>query len=452
MNSLRVRLLAIIGAALVVLWSAVAAWMLHDVRGEVHGALDERLAASARLVAGLAAQFAPGDASLTRLPGSLMDVVARDGLACEVSLVRGELSVRKVARTGASPPMEDAAPGYGTRIYGGKLWRTYVLQQGDIRVATADRLDLRDELLRDVALAAGVPFGVALLGTMVTLWFGIGGGLAPLERMRKLLAARRPGDDAPLPPMAVPQELRPLVATIVALLQRMRSTLERERRFTDDAAHELRTPLTAVKTHLQVLRLALREQARDPAVSPALADAQEAVQRMQHTLEQLLLLARLEAGDDPQEARACEPAAAASRAARDAQAARHEAERVVLQVDTGVGPVRISEALLVTALRNLLDNALRIAPAGSPVLLQVAQEAGVVSISVLDEGPGLTPAQCALAPRRFWRASPVGTGSGLGLAITASIVGRHGGALALAPRSPHGLRATITVPAATDPR
>ena len=81
---------------------------------------------------------------------------------------------------------------------------------------------------------------------------------------------------------------------IAHLLLRVQDAIERERRFTDDAAHELRTPLTAIKTHLQVLRLACGESGLHGAAGEALANAQRGVARLHRTLEQLLLLARLE--------------------------------------------------------------------------------------------------------------------------------------------------------------
>ena len=71
-----------------------------------------------------------------------------------------------------------------------------------------------------------------------------------------------------------------------------------------------------------------------------------------------------------------------------------------------------------------------------------------VSFSVLDEGPGLTEAECAVATRRFWRASHASPGSGLGLAIASGIATHYGGRLALAPRTPRGLCASIELPAA----
>lgn len=447
MTSLRTRLLVIIGGSLVVLWSIVAAWMMIGLRGELRTALDDRLAASARMVAGLATQFAAPGPGASRAAGPLMDVVARDGVACEVSLLRGELSLQKVARTGGSPSMEDAAPGYGTHVYGGKLWRTYVLQQGSIRVATADRIDLRDGLLRDVALTAAVPFAVALAGSLLTLWIGIGGGLAPIERIRKLLAARRPADDAPLPATNVPSELEPLVGTIGQLLERVRNALARERRLTDDAAHELRTPLTAVKTHLQVLRLAMRNCAASRDALDALAHADEGVLRMQRTLEQLLVLARLDGEERARHVESCDALEAAAKAAREAEAGRAGQGRVVLRVPGAPVHAAIPEAMLVSAVRNLLDNALRVAPEESSVILEVQpDDSGAVIVSVLDEGPGLSEAECVLATRRFWRASRSTPGSGLGLSITSTIAEHHGGSLRLSPREPKGLRAELTLP------
>ena len=448
MNSLRARLLVIIGASLVLLWTAVAAWMMVELRTELRTALDDRLAASARMVAGLALQFPAGSVSSGASAKPLLDIVARDGLACEVSLVRGEVSVQKVARTASSPPLDDASVGYSTGLYGGKLWRIYVLHQGGLRIATADRIDAREALLKDVVLTAAVPFGVALVGTLFALWLGIGGGLAPLERMRHALAERRPDDDAALPHGPVPRELRPLVGTIAHLLERVRSTIARERRFTDDAAHELRTPLTAVKTHLQVLRLALARNKDAPEVGEALAHADNGVLRMQRTLEQLLLLARLDGGDEVDPALCAGAADAARQAVAEVEASWRTPEKIVLEAGSTAWCVRIPEVLLVSALRNLLDNAVRASPDNAPVELRIGGGSdGHVKFEVLDRGPGLSEEDCVMATRRFWRRSKAAGGSGLGLAIVEAIAQRHGGSIRLAPRAEGGLQAQLELPA-----
>lgn len=115
-----------------------------------------------------------------------------------------------------------------------------MLRQGALRIATADRIEVREGLLRGIPLAAAMPFAAAVSGSLVLLWFGVGGGVSPLERIRKALAARRPDTAEPLPILRLP-----LADAISHLLRRVQDAIAREPRFTDDAAHELRAPLTA---------------------------------------------------------------------------------------------------------------------------------------------------------------------------------------------------------------
>lgn len=445
MRSLRWRLLVTIGGSLLVLWTLVAAWMLTDVRLQLRVALDERLAASARMVAGLVSQLPAQGSPAPDGVAPLLDVVGRDGLACEVSLLRGEVAVQTVARTEGSPRLAGAPAGYSTREFGGKRWRMYVLDRASVRVATADRLDMREALVREAALAAAVPFGVALAGTIVILWFAIGGGLAPLEKVRSLLERRRPDDAEPLPVMLVPRELEPLVGTVGHLLQRVRWAIDRERRFTDDAAHELRTPLTAIKTHLQVLRLACESSSLPQTADAALAHAGQGVARMQRTLDQLLLLARLDAVAPAPGA--CSALEAARHAVQEAEAARNVRGRVLIEAADSDSEAAVPEPVLVSALRNLLDNALQAAPDGRIILRIAAAAPGLVALTVLDEGPGMTTDECSRAVERFWRRGKSGQGSGLGLSIVNTIAQRHGGSFVLRPRPEGGLEARIVLPA-----
>lgn len=162
-------------------------------------------------------------------------------------------------------------------------------------------------------------------------------------------------------------------------------TLDRERRFTSDAAHELRTPLTAIKTRLQVARITHGSDA-----DAALAHALEGTDRLQHTLEQLLTLSQVEGAfswDERVAARADEVARLAMR-----DAAPGAPGRLVLTdhlADEAMCKLELPQALAVTALRNLLDNALRHSTAEQPVELRVAPTPSGVSFSVCDRGPGL---------------------------------------------------------------
>jgi signal transduction histidine kinase len=454
MLSLRQRLLAIIGLSLSVLWGLVAVWMFLDMRQELRTALDDRLAASARMVAGLVLQLPSSSRAADGGGASPLDVIARDGLACEVSLLRGQIITQTMAKTAGSPGLSKAPTGFGTHHFGGKPWRTYVLAQNGIRIATADRLDVRDALLRDMALSVGVPFVVALGGSLMLLWFGIGKGLAPIERVRSALAQRSPDDPTPLPETDAPQELRSLVDTIGHLLEKVRGAIERERRFTDDAAHELRTPLTAIKTHLQVARLAHAHPQATDTVSQSMLCADQGVIRLQGTLDQLLLLARLDGRADQPMAERTEASTAARQAIDDASAAPDVAGRLVVSALADVVYVAVPEALLMSALRNLLDNALRYSPPTGQVELRLELEAAKdrVCFRVLDEGPGLNDEECAQATRRFWRRDASRQGSGLGLSIVQAIAERHGGELILKRRQGGGgLDVRLHLPVVAEP-
>ena len=95
--TLRCRLLLIIGLSLSVLWAAASVWMLVDFRKEFRSALDERLAASAQMVANLVLQLPATSVSPAASPPAVVDVLGQDGVACEVRLLRGGL----IARTGS---------------------------------------------------------------------------------------------------------------------------------------------------------------------------------------------------------------------------------------------------------------------------------------------------------------------------------------------------------------
>ncbi len=436
--TLRLRLLLMIGVSMILLWGGVAVWMLHDLGNEMQRTLDQRLAMSANMVAGLMSQnpaawdgrTGKAGASTLSMPGMAK------GLACHVSL-RGEV----IARTpGAAPePMATAALGFSNREINGEHWRSYTLDAHGLRVTTADRLTERGALLRNVTAAAVVPFVVALIGSLLVLWFGVGSGLLPLERLRQVLASRTPDALTPIPNAPMSRDLLPLVNTLNHLLERMNVTISRERRFTSDAAHELRTPLTAIKTHLQVARIT---QGKD--TEAAMDYAEEGVARLQHTLSQLLTLTQVEGAFSWEDGRSADADEVARLAMRDA--APEASDRIVLDSDGSCAELALPQALAVTALRNLLDNALRHSPAGNSVRLTLRRSPDAISFSVCDRGPGLGDDELILATQRFWRRGS-GRGSGLGLSIVAAIAERFGGSLELLQRAGGGLEAKLTLPA-----
>jgi len=438
--SLRLRLLLMIGVSLSVLWAAVAIWMLRSLDDEVHRTLDQRLMMSAHMVAGLMSQHPNAwknggqgiqqDVSTLQLP----NMVERSD--CQVSSLHGEV----LARTpGATPEaLASVVPGYSERNIKGERWRSYTYEADGLRVTTADRLAERHFLLHNVMIAAILPFLVAMGGSLIVLWIAVKNGLLPLERLRQILASRAPNVLTPVSVTPMSPDLLPLVSTLNQLLERISTTISRERRFISDAAHELRTPLTAIKTHLQVARIT---QGQDAA--QALDYAQEGVARLQRTLTQLLTLSQIEGPFSWDEGKAVDAEQVARLAMRDATA--NGPKRIVLKTDASSTQLNIPEALAVTALRNLLDNALRHTPADQDVELEIRLAENTCVFFVRDHGPGLSTEELTMVTQRFWRRGP-GHGSGLGLSIVSAITEHFGGHFEIAQLPQGGLEARLTLP------
>lgn len=438
--SLRLRLVVGIGIALIVLWTAAATWMFRDLDRNLQSTLDERLAMSASMVSGLMQQSSTmsdrGESALQ----AAVTVPGKRSMACQVRSLRGEILA--ATKDASNLPMDGDTPGYATRTADGTQWRTYTLHTGEFSITTADSMTERDDLRRGIALAVGLPFLIAAVGGLVALWLGVGRGLAPLERLRRTVAAHDLHNVELLETAALPTELQPLAETLNQHQQRTAAAMGRERHFTNDAAHELRTPLTAIDTHLQVARMTAGD-ARDQA----LADAGEGVVRLRSTLEQLLLLARVEGRLLFDESEATNAEDAVECAIADAQSGAFE--RVEYCGPARSPKLAMPAALAGIALRNLIDNALRYSPDDTrvDVLIEDLPEENAVDFTVLDRGMGLGPAPDRVA-ERFWRGKTVaaGSGSGLGLTIVEAIAQRYGGLLELTGGDGGGTRARLRLP------
>ena len=507
-TSLRLRLVLGLSLTLCVLWGSVAAWMFPTMQRELRTMLDDRLIASARMVAGIVHQFQPAQVdAITPANNALLSVIARDGVACEVSLVRSEVDILPLAKTSNSPDFTPLTrSGFGRIEKGGKSWRTYVLEENGIRIATADRLDVREQLVQSFVYTLVVPFVLALAGVVLLTWWICTLGLEPLRRLGEELQHRPPQDPSPVQTGQDTAELAPLVGSLNQLLGRMNRAIEHERRWTADAAHELRTPLTAIKTHVQVAQLVLERHAGIGPATPsgtgrpaslALKQASEGIDHMHATLEQLLQLARVEsasAGTAPSTQGAA-IAEALQLACRQSLQRASKSGAPTPPLQTGLEPdalhgweLPLAPALLTCAVTNLVDNALRHHLGAQPITLQLSlQLAGTgtagdangaegglgpahgtrnhgstgmtgmeacastatapatLQIQVQDHGPGLSAEECTQALQRFWRKTSATQGSGLGLTIVQRIAESAGGQLQLAPGAP-GLVATLSLP------
>lgn len=242
-------------------------------------------------------------------------------------------------------------------------------------------------------------------------------------------------------------EIAGLATTVNATLDRLEGAVERlegtvaqQRRFTSDASHELRTPLTGLRTRLE---LALDDPA-DTDLLRTLRDALRDADRLHQIVDDLLALARLDAGVEPD--RTLLDLGALARAESRRRQARVP---VVVDADPDV-PVLGNRLQLARAVVNLLANADR--HASGKVLVTVRARGGKAVLTVTDDGPGVPPGERDRIFDRFTRLDAARSrdagGSGLGLPIAREIANRHGGTLVVEDAPDGGAAFVLTLPLA----
>jgi two-component system, OmpR family, sensor kinase len=298
--------------------------------------------------------------------------------------------------------------------------------------------------------------GLLIAGAVFVAAAGLGAyglaraALSPVERMRREVAALSERDQAP--GVRVPRtrdEIAALAATMNELLSRLQRALSRQRALVADASHELRTPFAVLQGELELAGRPGRSRAE---LAAAVTRASEEVARLARITEQLLFLARSDEDRMSIRRQRTNIALLLARSAEQA-ATRARAAGVSFRVEATAGlaadvdPDRIREAV-----DNLVDNALRFAPAGTPVVISAGAAARDLVIEVSDSGPGFPAEFLPHAFERFarpdsGRARSDG-GAGLGLAIVSAIAQAHGGRAASRNPPEGGAVVAIELPGA----
>jgi two-component system sensor histidine kinase TctE len=300
-------------------------------------------------------------------------------------------------------------------------------------VQAAEPVRARLALGRSILGNIVIPQFIFILIAGVAVWIGLKKGLEPLERMRRQVADRPRDDLRPVDETLAPSEVRPLIREVNALIERLKSMMEGQRRFIADAAHQLRTPFAGLRAQAELAR---REEASAP-VKEALERICVGAQRCSRLVTQLLTLTR----NEP-EARLQSPLVLLDLGRIAQEATSHWAPEA-LQRDIDLGfeseprqlPLKGDEAGLRDLIDNLIDNAIHYTPAGGHVTVRVGY-AGSAWLRVEDDGPGIPPEQRSRVFERFHRIPGSGQpGSGLGLAIVREVVVRHGADLELSDAS-----------------
>lgn len=430
LQSLRGRLFAFMGALAAVTALAVAAATYVSVHGEADELFDYQLrqmALSLRDQGRIAAD--EREALANPEFDYVVQVWSADGLELYTSRPQG--------LTQALPPR--AVLGFSQLDLAGEAWRVFAAATPLRVVQVAQPLAVRRRLATAAALRSVGPIAVAAPLVALGLWWIIGLSLAPLQTVVHAARTRSADSVQALPAAGLPGELRPLVDSFNALLARLGEAFEAQRQFVADAAHELRTPLTALKLQIGLLQGVPAGPEQDAAIAKLRAGVDRAV----HLVEQLLALARAEPGAAAAPFAALDLVDVARQAVAQVEPLAARTGTTLAVVATAPVPVEGDEAALRSAVRNLLDNALKYG--GGRIELHVAAAAnGDWHVAVDDDGPGIAPEQRAAVLGRFQRGDARDMeGSGLGLAIVQAVARRHGATLALDTAPLGGLRAVL---------
>ena len=231
------------------------------------------------------------------------------------------------------------------------------------------------------------------------------------------------------------------VASVATAIDHRRKAEQRMRQFAADAGHELRTPLTVIAGYIDVLRRGAIEEPR--IARQILATMSLEKEHMRGLIDRLMRLARLDSEAPPN----IEAVDLADLLRSQVDAARRLDDRRMIDYSVdGVESVQADRGELAEAVWNVIENALKYAP-DAPIHLRAARSNGHATITVRDEGPGMSEAERVHAFERFYRGDQRGeiTGSGLGLAIAKRAVERAGGDISIDSAPGHGTAVTITI-------
>ncbi|MFF1830151.1 ATP-binding protein [Paenarthrobacter sp. NPDC058040] len=317
-----------------------------------------------------------------------------------------------------------------------------------------------------VLVVVGVGLLTLVLAFFIATWT-VARSFRPLARVEKTAAAIAAGDLSRRVEIDNPHtevgrlggSLNAMLAHIEASFAARAASEARMRRFAADASHELRTPLVTIRGFSELYRHGALTSPDD--ISTAMGRIESEAKRMGSMVEDLLMLARLDE-QRPLHLKPVDLQLLANDAVVDTRAASGDRTIRLVGLDgssPGPAPVQGDEAKLRQVIGNLVGNALRYTPEGSPIELAVgvrtAPEGSCSAIEIRDHGPGIPQEETNKIFERFYRADTSRTretgGSGLGLAIVAAIVGSHGGTVRVKETDGGGATLVVSLPFHEEP-
>jgi two-component system OmpR family sensor kinase len=290
-------------------------------------------------------------------------------------------------------------------------------------------------------MSAAILGAVVLTGAMLTRAV-----LLPIDRI--VSRARVIGASAlteRLPHPGSQDEMARLVETLNEMLGRIERVFEAQRRFTADASHELRSPLSRLRAELEVT---LRRPRDRPEYEKALRSCLHEVEWLSGLTNELLTLARLDAGESRQPQPQSVHLTPILQQAVSRLALEASRRDVAVLVDAAADlVVQVAPGAAALVVGNVLGNAVKFSPPGSQIRIRVTPELGTAVVAISDSGPGIPVNELPYLFERFYRGSTARGGDvpgvGLGLAICRVLLEGQGGSIGVS--SPQGGGATVSI-------
>ena len=431
LNSLFGEILDWMLAPLLFLWPLSIA-VTHHVANQIANqpydqALAENVGAIARLV-----KLADGRA-VVNFPAParvLLRADENDITYYQVSGLGGNLVAgdREIPRPPASELAQEADSVYfrDDDINGNDIrvaYRFVSLGPGRALVQVAETRKKREELAGRIISGVILPQFAIIPLAVILVYLGLSRGIAPLNRLQQRIRERRPGDLAPIGIHGVPEELRPVITAFNEMMARLEANLAAQQRFIADAAHQMRTPLTGLKMQTE---LALTE--TDPQLMRrSLRQIAESADRAVHLINQLLALARAEAGYEKVYVFERVDLVKLARNVTQESVPHALARGIDIGFEGSGWPLWMegSPVLLHELVSNLVDNAIKYTPIGGKVTVRVRGGAFAL-LEVEDSGVGIPEQELERVFERFYRVLGSDVhGSGLGLPIVREIAELH---------------------------
>ncbi|WP_374667544.1 sensor histidine kinase [Acinetobacter sp.] len=444
-NSLKWRLVSSLLAVMICLWSMVFIWLYIDLQKRLQDTLDQRLLASAQMVARLIQQLPIQNLSDNILNKQHHAADPEQLIACEVSLFSSDIRIGQqvIAKTrGAPADLSQQAAGFSTWQQGETEWRSYVLRRGDIQVVAAERMFLRESLLKQILQSVLIPLVLSLLLCIALIILIIRREFKTLDDISIFLS--QPNLSLThatqylytLDAENLPSEVQPFAQNSKLLVHKLHQSLENEKVFSAYAAHELRSPLTAIKTRVQLAQL-MAQQDGSAKLQNSLDQANQSIRRYAELLEQLLMLSNTDQALEHQSANIdVEPVI--NKVIADLEHLYPDAEQRIHIERQGLAQMPLPEFSLYTVLKNILENALLHAPAAQIKIHMQGQQ-----LVIADHGSTLSADDIQFLGQRFWRKSAQQKGYGLGLSLVKMMLSKYGFDLSFETNSPSGLQVII---------